>query len=508
MIPTPAQLGDIPRLPRGSLEEVPFAVLLHALALAERSVVVEVRRRQLEKTIIMELGVPVECRSNLVHETLGRYMVAQGKLSDGHFTACLSASFSRGVPLGEVLLENELIEPVELYRILQQNLAKKLLDLFSWRDGEFVLGDEVPEEHSSLKVKVPQLIVTGITRFAPQDQVDGAVGTLVGKDLVLDPGSPVALADLRLSEPQARLAEALARGGRMDQLAEASELPFDHFNRFLYALAILGLVVPRERLAAAPRAAPPPPAALPRPVPEPPPAALPRDLDRLRNEITQTYLAYRRLDPFDLLGVAEDASPAAVQARYFEFARRHVPWQFEGTDLAEKARDLFLAGARAYAELADGERRAVLVHRRQLLREEQARKPKVGPAPIDTDLLDPEAQYRKGQALLAAGKLAEAVQHLEFASDCDPQNGLYRAELAFVRFRQSGGSGGRQALEELKETLRIDPGCGLALYYAGLVHAELDHFAEAEGCLRRAIKLMAPDRRPIEALKELSQRQR
>src|SRR4029077_17727750 len=105
---------------------------------------------------------------NLAHETLGRYMVLEGKLSEEDFTASLSKSAARGVPLGEVLLEGGLVTAVELFRILQQNLAKKLLDLFTWNEGELRRLDEPPQAASSLKVKVRQLILTGVPRFPPQ----------------------------------------------------------------------------------------------------------------------------------------------------------------------------------------------------------------------------------------------------------------------------------------------------------------------------------------------------
>ena len=53
------------------------------------------------------------------------------------------------------------------------------------------------------------------------------------------------------------------------------------------------------------------------------------------------------------------------------------------------------------------------------------------------------------------------------------------------------------------EALRRDPGCGLAAFYAGGIERQVGNIAEAEARLRRAIKLMSPDRRPIEALKAL-----
>lgn len=516
MIPTSEQLEEIARLREGSLTEVPFAPLLLAHALPQGSLVLELRRRQVWKRILIENGVPVDCRSNLAHETLGRYMVAEGKLGEEDFTACLSRSASRGVPFGEILIENGLATPADLFRLLQQNLAKKLLDLFTWSEGDFRWLDEAPASESSLKVKVPQLILTGVTRFAPQEEVDMSVAPLVGKKLVLHPRPPFPFDDLRLSRHQSQIAEALRPPGRrMGELAELTQLPVDEITRVLYALSILGVVatsdaVPRDLTATGsfPRPTVAPPSAPPMatvPVPVPAPPADP-ELERRRNEIMQAYLSYRRQDAFDLLGAPEDGAPAILVERYLDFARRFSPWTLAPGDLAEKARDLFLAGARAYAELADSEQRNTLLFRRRTLREERARRPTASFA-IKTDLLDSESQYKKGKTLMDTGKHREALMLLEFAADCDPQNSLYAAELAWCRFLIAPAHAS-QALKELNETLRRDPNCGLAAFYAGEIERQAGNTAEAEAHLRRAIKLMSPDRRPIEALKALSTERR
>lgn len=514
MIPTSEQLEEIARLREGSLAEVPFAPLLLAHSLRQSSLVLEVRRRQVWKRILIEDGVPVDCRSNLAHETLGRFMVAEGKLGEEDFTACLSRSASRGVPFGEILIEHGLVTATDLFRILQQNLAKKLLDLFTWNEGELRWLDEAPASASSLKVKVPQLILTGVTRFAPQEEVDMSVAPLVGKKLLLHPRPPFPFDDLRLSRHQSQIVEALRPPGRrMGELAELTQLPVDEITRVLYALSILGVVttadaLPRELAATGPIprpavAPPPPPAAT---VPVPAPAAADPELERRRNEIMQAYLSYRRQDAFDLLGAPEDGTPAVFEERFLDFARRFSPWTLPAGDLAEKARDLLLTGARAYAELADAEQRNTLLFRRKTLREERAKKPTASFA-IKTDLLDSESQYKKGKTLMDTGKHREALMLLEFAADCDPQNSLYAAELAYCRFLVTSANASR-ALKELNETLRRDPNCGLAAFYAGEIERQVGNTAEAEAHLRRAIKLMSPDRRPIEALKSLSTERR
>jgi Domain of unknown function (DUF4388) len=587
VIPTPEQLEEISRLHEGALgtpgprggprETVPFAALLLAFSAHRRTLIVEVRRKQISKRIVFEHGVPVDCRSNLVHETLGRYMVAQGKLAAEDLHAYLGQSASLGLPLGEVLLDHDVVTAEELFRLLQENLAKKLLDVFAWRDGDFRTHADVPHPQSPLKIRVPQLIVTGITKFAPQEEVDAGIVPLVGKKLCLNPSPPGALDEVRLSQRQSQVAVALRSGWRIDELALGSALPFEEITRLLYALAMLGMVITADQLApmrataavplASPAAAPPGAPGLaaanaaggagaPEPaaaedsgagagVPDPAAAATAgatypataaavspdaasssssssspsppsssseasASSTAYRNEIMQAYLSYRRLDAFDLLGADEDASPAAVESRYLDFARRFAPWTLAGPELAgmeEKARDLFLAGARAYAELLDLEQRNTLLFRRKARREERDRRPPADLPAIKTDLLDPEVQYRKGRALMDAGKLQEAAVLIEFASDCDPQNGLYSAELAYCRFCLAPGQGAR-ALKELQETLRRDPDCGLAVYYAGEIHRQMGDREDAEKMLRRAIKMMAPDRRPIEALKLLSAERR
>ncbi len=522
MIPTPEQLSAISQMSEGNLRQVPFAPLLCSMAMSERTVVIELRRNQLEKKIVLEKGSPVDCRSNLAHETLGRFLVAEKKLTEEQFSACLPKAAAKGVPLGEILVENELIGAFELYRVLQQNLAKKLLDCFTWRDGTFEIKRDPPVVDSTLKVKAPQLIVTGIMKFASQEEVDKSVVPLIGKPLLLHPSPQFALEDIKLPAAQMRLLDSLQKEFRIDELASASDLPYEDVTRLLYALAVIGIVVRAELVPLSQRKPGQPRPATPVPAPvqpaglkdaathsgAPPPektAMAAGDGDRLRNEIMQAYLSFRRQDGYDLLHLEESAPPAQIDEAYVQFSKRFSPWALAGTELesmTDKARDLYLAGARAYAELANPPQRELLLDRRAQKREEHRRSLAAGRFAIKTDLLDPSVQFRKGKALMEAEKWREAIQLLEFAADCDAQNSEYRSELAYCRFMDSPAFA-KQSLAELKEAMRIDPQCGLAVYYAGEINRLTGNKAESEPLLRKACKLMAPDRRPVEALKAL-----
>lgn len=509
MIPTAQDLRAISKTREGDLRKIPFSVLLIAAAVHKRTVVLELKRKQLYKRIVMEFGVPVDCRSNLAHETLGRFMVGSGQITQEQCTEILGESVSKGVRFGEVLLEKKLITPYDLFRTLQQNLAKKLLDCFTWREGTFRTLFDVPEVESPLKVNVAQLIVMGISRFALLSEVDEVSGGLVGKILALHPDPPLSLEGIRLTGKQTRLVDALRKGRRLDELKADTGLPYQDITRLLYALSVMGIVVPADRLPERQPERPAPEPVSDGAVPEQGPrqAGLsPEALEGLRNDIMQTYLQYRQQDTFSLLDLPQDAGDAAVRQAFLTKARKVAPWQFEGTDLkalAEKAEDLLLAYARAYARLAGEEGRTA---ERKKVREaaEAARRTSAADAfKIQTDLLDPEAQFGKGVRMRKEGKTREALRLFEFAADCDPQNGVYLSEVAFTRYLHSPLLH-QQALRELEEALRIDPRCGLAEYYIGEILREQGHVKEAEGHLRKAAKMMGRDTRPLESLKALA----
>jgi tetratricopeptide (TPR) repeat protein len=233
----------------------------------------------------------------------------------------------------------------------------------------------------------------------------------------------------------------------------------------------------------------------------------PAEAEVRRNELLEAYLKHRKQDSFDLLGLGEKADAVTIEKKYLGFCQKFAPWRFESVqlaDLIEKAEDLFRAAGRAFGELSDGEKRNALLIRRQTLRRQESAKPVADRFAIKSDLLDSEHQFKKGQTLMQKGNYREALQSLQFAHDCDPQNPVYRAELAYCDFLLAPHTQADKALDALQQTQRIDPKCGLAVYYAGLIHGDLGHRQDAESHLRHAIKLMMPDRRPIEALKELT----
>jgi hypothetical protein len=554
---TPDQLDAILRAESGSLLETPYPLLLLALAHRERTAILTLLRGPLQKEIVFHEGAPIDCDSNIATETFGRFLVSSGKISEQDFQSALSLSASKGVTFEEILTEQKKIAAPDLERLQQQSLGRKLLEPFSWKTGTFELSfDDVPAD-SSLRVKVPQLVVTGILKVETQDAVDEAVAFARNLHLGIAPIPLFDLNELRLSTDQEKIVDAARSGKRLSEVAASTGIDADDVNRIVYALLLLGAITVTEAAHAAPlfeldnpfrkgtmeSALPPlelPPAPV-SPKPEPPKAEAVRSAvepqqpvmqgvpPATAQEVLALHASYREKDPFDLLGVSDMEGPLQFQRAFLQLADRFLPSKFDTRapdGLRDKAQEIFLACARAYAELVDPVRRQALLSNRfkkpapatdqeatlivptptliQTPPEKVSEKapPKPAERRAKKAVIDPELLCENGRELAEAGKLREALSSFEMAAECDAQNGTYAAEVAWCRFRLQV-SPGTTTLKMLKNAIRIDPRSGLANLYAGKVAAALGNRDEAAAFLNRAAMLMPRDMRVVEALKSL-----
>jgi hypothetical protein len=513
----------------GDLRAAPYRHLLLAIFLSERSVVLTLRRNQLQKEIIFDSGAAVDCHSNIATESLGRFLVSAGKISDQDAHDALNASTSRGVPLDDILIEKNLIAPTDLYRALQQSLARKLLEPFSWTSGSWSLSFDVPRLTSSLRVKVPQLLVTGAAKVEPQETIDAAVAQVESQRLITGASPLVKPDELRLSPDQEGIADGARRGMLVAELRAALPIAPEEQNRILAPLLLVGLVSaiePSAKFEAAPAPPmftldelpplldepPPPPRQRTVLPPEPPPFAArpveagprttpprPPPAGASAEQVIASYLTFRRKDAFELLGVPLTAGGGEITRAFLTMSDRFHPSKYDelaSEGLRDKAQEIFLAAARAYGELSDATRREALIAERDRKRNEAAA---AAAAPLETltlrtptgkrTLIDPEELWKEGRELAAAGKLRQALSNFELAAECDAQNGNYAAEVAYCRF-QLMISPGSVTLKALKNAIRIDARSGIAYYYAGKVQQALGNEMEAEAYLERAAKLM------------------
>ncbi|HEY7699371.1 MAG TPA: DUF4388 domain-containing protein, partial [Vicinamibacteria bacterium] len=246
MIPNHEQLLAISQMTKGDLGEIPFPVLLHAFAVHHRSVVLSIERRQVQKDVILENGVPMDCQSNLLPDTLGKFMVGRGDLTEEQNLAILAKSATTGQSFSDLLVTEGVVNPHDLYKILQQNLAKKLLDAFTWQSGAFHVSSSLPEVDSPLKVNAPQLVLTGISKFAPESEIAEAMAPFEAKKFFVHRKPIVPLKDLRLSKEHQEVLRLTSQGKTLAELQSEMALDKSRALRLLYSLAVIGALIPED----------------------------------------------------------------------------------------------------------------------------------------------------------------------------------------------------------------------------------------------------------------------
>lgn len=514
MFPTPSQ---VLRQREGTLADTPFPLLLHSLMVEERTCTLELKVRQREKRIFFEDGAPVGCQSNLLHETLGKYLVEKGRLAEADYQKALAESVSSGLQMGALLIQRGLISPFDLYKQLQANLAHKLLDCFRWTDAKYRLIADVDTPDASVRMNTGQLILTGVASVMPFDAVATHFTFTDERRFGQVPGVE---AGLKLSSKDARLFQALRQRPTFNELMERTGFDTETVLRRLYALCLLevaGFVEDVDARAARLAAtAPATPAPLPEPVPVGPPAPVAplqgtpfSDEDvAARDALVSAFLAHRGKDPFALLEVPEDVQPVPLRRAFLAWADRHSPLRFQTPELREKAEALLAAYAKAFGALSDAEQNLLWRKRRAAQREKERGTNRPSTAEqfrIRTDLLDATTQFEEAKRRLQARNFAGAFEYFEYACDIDPKP-LYQAHRAFARYLMKPEAHGRLALQELQEVVRQEPGMEEGWAFLGEVAQGEGQWPLAEEAFRKAFKLNPKNRRYVDLIQEIAKR--
>lgn len=121
----------------GTIEELPFAALLHHLHGLRASGVLELRSGRKHKALELKDGRPVAIRSNLMGECLGQMLVRQGRINEKDLEESVRRMRAGEGLQGEILLAMDLVSEEELVQALRGQAEEKLYEIFCWRAGQF-----------------------------------------------------------------------------------------------------------------------------------------------------------------------------------------------------------------------------------------------------------------------------------------------------------------------------------------------------------------------------------
>ena len=107
------------------------------LAVMAETGLVRFTRGILVKDVYLVRGAPESVNSNTSGDRFGEYLVTRGflRLSDSERALAEMPRFSG--KLGEALVGLGLMRPLDVFRLLSQQVRERVMELFSWTEGEF-----------------------------------------------------------------------------------------------------------------------------------------------------------------------------------------------------------------------------------------------------------------------------------------------------------------------------------------------------------------------------------
>jgi len=126
----------------GDLRTIPFPEVLQLVARTRATGVLRVRRGEVEKSVYFRGGFICSSASNDPREFLGQYLLRMGFVDEEHLFNALLKQEEEQRPLGAILVEQGLLAPDDLQRVLRLKAEETIYDLFLWEQGEFSFEEE------------------------------------------------------------------------------------------------------------------------------------------------------------------------------------------------------------------------------------------------------------------------------------------------------------------------------------------------------------------------------
>lgn len=427
---TPAPAGVslvLSRAPsaQGRLEPGKLARALHTFWRTFRDGIVVLRHRGISRRIFLLRGAPVNCDSDDRAESLGRWLVEIGRITEAQYQAALEAMAQGGLSPGAGLVAVGALEAGEaLYGAIRDHLKAMVARAVAMREGQwtFHAGGEFSTEVPAIEASPLSPLLEGARAAWP-------VKFFAGELQPMQKSYPARAAEFGKLLPllelgTADLRRALALDGRSttrEFLAGRRDLKETY--ALLWFLSLVGGVA-FHPWPAAEGGAPLPPAG------KGWKRKLPADQ---ATEIREAALSILPGSYFKALGLDIGAGQDDVERAFREAAARWNPEGFAEFDLGDSEEllvQLHDKVSAAYRVLSlEEKRKAYLAY----LYARQDELPRRGGVDVDAEIA-----LKRGEKALRERRFAEAVAEFRTATEKNPREPEYLAMLAFATLNDPG----------------------------------------------------------------------
>jgi hypothetical protein len=228
---------------RGDLRETALPEMLHTIYLHRVPGLIECRAGGVLRKVYLRDGAVVHASSTDRRDSLGAWLLEHGRITpEQHALTEKIREVSPDKRLGELLVENEMLSPAQLYEAIQEQIRAIVWSLFSWDEGEVAFAIGEFEEPGMIRIHLPmqQVILQGVKRVP---DAKALVARLGRKDTVFEPTwSTEDLIAAALDEVELRLLRLLDGKRTLYEVCTQGPCSPAENARLVYALHVLRLI--------------------------------------------------------------------------------------------------------------------------------------------------------------------------------------------------------------------------------------------------------------------------
>jgi len=213
----------------GELERVPPVRLLARLMVARATGKLRFENQRQAKELFFKAGRLVSVRSNLEEDRLGRYLLANGKLSPEQWLRAAGTLTPLSGRLPEALLASRVLTPNELAESLHSHRSAVALGVLRWTSGRFSFHEhELPARDGTEDCLggLP-LLNEGVRTHYSLERLARDQESLRDTPLLRNPHAPITQDELALSASELRAVSLLKPGGTLGSALSSLRRPED-----------------------------------------------------------------------------------------------------------------------------------------------------------------------------------------------------------------------------------------------------------------------------------------
>ena len=227
--------------PQGSLAERDFPELIHDLHRNRWTGTLTLTHIGVGRSVMVQEGRLVFASSSSPDDRLGELLLRRGRLTLRQF-ADAGRAVGPGKRLGAVLVEQGILAPKDLVKMVVDHTQEIIYGAFQWTEGLYHLTETTdPAEPIVLRLSTPDIILEGIRRIDRWSRIERAVGSLETRYERVE-GYETVLRQMTLSPDKLALLTGLSGVQDLGAICRRSTIPHFDVCRTMWAFRVIGVV--------------------------------------------------------------------------------------------------------------------------------------------------------------------------------------------------------------------------------------------------------------------------